>query len=106
MSSKLINKAVKMRNGNRSSRSVIKIYHWNMGNKLWQSKHEEIESLILDNDPDLFFVSEANLMCMLPDYERNIGGYDLHLPITLEKHSYARIVLLVKQVLKLKYTRK
>ena len=102
ISSKLQNKSVKMKNGNRSTRSVIKIYHWNMGNKLWQNKRDEIEALIIDKSPDLFFISEANLMETLPDHERHIAGYVLHLPLTMSIHNCARIVLLAKEGIEVK----
>ena len=48
LSSKLRNKRIKMVNGNRIDRNVIKIHHWNAGNKLWQNKMLTIEALLLE----------------------------------------------------------
>ena len=64
-----------------------------------------IEALLLEKQPDLLFVSEANLMASLPMEERKIRGYDLHLPSTMTKHKYARIVLLVKEGIDIKIHR-
>ena len=97
ISNKLRNKSIKMKNGNRIDRNVVKMQHWNAGNKLWQNKKIIIEALILEKQPDLLFLSEANMMASLPTEERKIGGYDIHLPSTMDKHKYARIVLLSKE---------
>ena len=86
-----------MTNGNITIRNILKILHWNAGNALLQNKLTELEALILEKTPDILFVSEANLMATLPVDERQIVGYSLHLPGTVEKHKYVRIVLLIKE---------
>ena len=97
ISHKMRNKLVKTSNGNRNENKIVKILHWNLGNKLWQNKKIVIEALILERTPDLLFISEANLMDTLPAEERNLPGYELLLPSTMEKHKCARLVLLVRE---------
>ena len=97
ISSKLRKRNVTAKNGNCQIKNVIKISHWNAGNQLWQNKRLEIEALILDNTPDLLFITEANLMASVPNCDRYIEGYTLYLPETVAKHDYAQIVLLAKE---------
>ena len=97
ISSKLRNKIIKIKNGNRTDRNIVKIQHWNAGNSLWQNKKLTIEALITEKTPDLLFISEANLMSSLPDQDRQIHGYELYLPLTMDKHKCSRIVLLVRE---------
>ena len=95
-SNKLMNSRIRSSNGNRETRNIIKIAHWNMGNSLWQNKRVEIDALVLDKQPDVLYISEANLMDTLPDSDRYILGYSLHLPSTMGKHNCSRIVCLVR----------
>ena len=67
ISNKLRNKRVKMTNGNRIDRNVVKIHHWNAGNKLWQNKKVTIEALLLEKQPDLLFVSRSQPYGIPPD---------------------------------------
>ena len=97
ISNRLRNRAVGATNGNRMNRNILKLVHWNMGSKRWERKKTEIDALILDKSPDLLYTSEANLMKMLPNFDRQIEGYRLYLPDTMEKHNYACLVLLVKE---------
>ena len=97
LSNKRRNKLVKSYNGNGKLRHSVSVVHWNAGNRHWRRKTEEIESLILEKDPDLLFVSEANLMVETPDFQRKINGYNMVLPPTLQSLKYARIVLLVRE---------
>ena len=88
---------MKAYNGNRVLRNLIKIGHWNAGNGAWDKKRIELEALLLQKTPDLLFVSEANLWDTLLDSMRNINGYDLVIPqAMMNKHKYARIVLLIR----------
>ena len=75
MSNKVRNRRIKMQNGNRDSRNLLKIYHWNMGSSLWVNKKVEIDALILEKNPDLFFISEYNLYDSVPIFARHIEGY-------------------------------
>ena len=102
LSNKLRNKKIKTTNGNREIRNIIKITHWNMGNKKWENKMTEVDALILEKTPDIIFLSEANLFQTLPEHLRQIEGYKLHLPLTMSKHKYARLVLLVKDGVNIK----
>ena len=103
LSSKLRNKRVKMYNGNRLIRNIIKLAHWNLGNSKWENKLIEIEALVLELTPDLIFISEANMWDSVPDYQRNIPGYKLFVPqAMMKKHKYARIVLLAREGLDIK----
>ena len=48
ISSRQMNKYVKIVNGNRTSNSNLNIIHWNGGSRKWQNKRLEIESLLLE----------------------------------------------------------
>ena len=61
ISTKILNRIVRARNGNRSSSNTLKVIHWNAGSRLWENKTTEIESLVLQLQPDLCYISEANL---------------------------------------------
>ena len=102
LSNKMRNKKIKIKNGNRETRNIIKITHWNMGNKKWENKMTEVDALILEKTPDIIFLSEANLFQTLPEHLRQIEGYKLHLPLTMSKHKYSRLVLLVKDGVNIK----
>ena len=96
ISGKLRNRRIRARNGNRNSNSILKVLNWNTGSKLWQNKLLEVENLLVDKQPDICYVSEANLWDDLEVDNRNIPGYQLLLPKTMAKLKHARIVLLVK----------
>ena len=55
-----------------------------------------MEMLLLEKAPDLAFITEANLLEMVPEYSRHINGYSLILPKTMAHLKYSRIVLLVR----------
>ena len=95
LSNKERNKRVKSKNGNGQNK-ILKLYHWNIGSRQWQRKIEDIEMLILEKDPDIFIVSEANLMSEITEDQRSINGYDMIFPNTMEIRGYARIVMLIK----------
>ena len=96
LSSKKRNKGQKILNGNGQIRNILTVVHWNLGARQWQRKIEEMEMLLMEKEPDLAFITEANLLEMVPDNCRNINGYSLILPKTMEYLKYSRIVLLVK----------
>ena len=74
----------------------LKIIHWNGGAKLWKNKIVEIEALLLEQKPDLCFVTEANLWDQSLTHEREIPGHTLILPNTMTTQLHARIVLVVR----------
>ena len=96
ISNKVRNKLIKSVNGNGVG-NMVKILHWNTGSKFWKRKRETLEDLMLERDPDLLFVSEANMMQDLSEEQRHIGGYKTVLPNTMNVLGYARIVLLIKE---------
>ena len=96
ISNKLRNRGIRAINGNRVNRMIVKLAHWNAGSCFWQNKQTQIEAMLLDKTPNLVFISEVNLLDTVPDYERHLDGYSMHLPNTMSKHTIARIVLLVK----------
>ena len=75
----------------------LTIIHWNMGAKLWGNKLLEIEAVILQYQPDIFAVSEAYLKLTLQAEQRDIQGYNMIFPKTIEVQNHARLVLLVKE---------
>ena len=61
ISSKIMNRLIRAKNGNGAPRNQLKIIHWNAGSRLWDNKLIEIESLLLEEKPDMCYMSEANL---------------------------------------------
>ena len=62
--SKLTNRKIRAVNGNRMQ--SFHVAHWNLGAKKWPHKLVEIEALLNEKQPDLCFVSEANLWINTP----------------------------------------
>ena len=96
ISTKILNRIVKARNGNRCNSNRLKVIHWNAGSRLWENKTTEIESLMQQLKPDLCYISEANLWDSVDDMDRTIPNYKLLLPNTMSNLKHARIALLVK----------
>ena len=95
-SNKIRNRMKRMINGNRGSKDNLKIIHWNMGAKLWENKLLEIQAVILQYKPDIYAVSEANMKLNLQAHQKQIQGYKMYLPRTVEMHNHARLVVLVR----------
>ena len=94
------NSRIKSYNGNRLN--LLKIAHWNAGNSKWETKRIEVEALVLQKQPDILFISEANLCENLEDNQIDIPGYKLHYPrAMMSKHKYARLVLLAREELEI-----
>ena len=100
LSQKKRNKTKHSENGNGKIRNSIVIGHWNMGPKYWSRKTTEVEAITIEYQPDVFFVSESNLLSDLSDFEKNIPGYSLFVPKTAMEQKVARLVLLVKDEFK------
>ena len=75
---------------------VFTVAHWNMGLKYWQRITLEAEAVTLQYKPDIFIISESNLIEELSEQERSIPGYTLLLPKTTELQRVARLVILLK----------
>ena len=101
-SNKMRNRMKKMENGNSSLRQNLTLIHWNMGAKMWTRKREEIEAVIAQYTPDVFIISESNLLETLEDYEKDIQGYQLLLPKTTEVQIVSRLVMLVRNGVEVK----
>ena len=80
LSNKIRNRIIKMVNGNGSMCQNVTVLHWNLGSKLWQRKVIEIEAVTIQYSPDIFVISEANLLETLSESERKIPGYRIILP--------------------------
>ena len=96
---KLLNKKI---NGNGQIRKSVSVIHWNIGAKMWQRKLLEIEAVVLQYNPDIFVVSEANLSVALPDNERQVQGYKIVLPKIKDEHKVYRIVILIREEIDIK----
>ena len=68
--------------------TTTKILHWNIGSSLWDKKRVQIQLLTEEFRPDLVFISEANLLPSLPDYQAIIQNYTI---ITTKDYSEGRI---------------
>ena len=95
ISSKIRNKLIKQKNGN--GKNSLLISHWNLGLKKWINKRNQIQALVDLDNPDLIFISEANLDELTPPHESLISGYDITLPKTVIRNGTARLVLLTKE---------
>ena len=84
-------------NGNIGVGKNLVIGHWNMGAKHWQRKKEELEAVLLEVDPDVFIISEANLLLNLESHEKDVPGFKMFFPLTVRNQAVARLVLLVKE---------
>ena len=91
------NKFIKSQNGNRTVNQVLKVYHWNKGNGWWESKINEIESLLLIKKPDLLFISEANMRMSISEDQKSLAGYTTIHPRTVEKLGCSRLILLIRE---------
>ena len=96
------NRMWKMKNGNGKMRQNLTVIHWNMGGKLWENKLLEIEMVKMEFDPDIQIVSEANMKLSLTEMERQVPGYYMILPKTIELQNHARLVMLVREGLEVK----
>ena len=92
------NKKVRALNGNIGNiKQNLRIYHWNIGNGWWSSKVDEVSALLIEKDPDILVLTEANLKGDIPKEESLFEGYETVLPRTMLTQGYARIVTLVKE---------
>ena len=69
---------------------------------MWQRKKLELESVLLKYSPDIVVISEANLKAELTDLEKDVDGYSLHFPKTMQVQNIARLVLLVREGIQVK----
>ena len=97
-SNKNRNSTVKQYNGNIKTNN-LKIMQCNLGNKNWSNKITEIQTIINELNPDICFVTEANLHNSTPNEDRIIPGYKLEYPLTRENPSleYSRIIAIIKE---------
>ena len=94
---------IKMSNGNRGNlKHTLKLFHLNMGQSWWESKRDEIQAAVLEIDPDLMYISEANLREDTASETSHIEGYEIVYPNTMRTHGCARIILLVREGVKFK----
>ena len=103
LTSRVRNKVMKVKNGNRGHlKQNIRLYHWNMGHSWWEAKILEIQAVVNEVDPDLMFISEANLREGVDEVASHVEGYELVYPCTMTTQGYARIMLLVKEGVRFK----
>ena len=100
ISNKKRNNLIKQRNGN--GKSSLSICHWNLGSKLWKNKRNQIQALVDQDNPDILFISEANLDDLTPPHESLISGYNITLPKTVTRNGTARLVLLTRENIEFK----
>ena len=93
-SRKMRNKQIKQVNGN--GKNSLQISHWNLGSKKWTNKRNQIQAYVDTVNPDVMFISEANLDEMTPLHESLITGFDITLPKTVQINGTARLVMLTK----------
>ena len=64
----------------------ISIVHWNMGNRKWVNKVEDLQGMLADLKPNIAMISEANLFAEDPDFSVNIPGYSMILTHSMAVH--------------------
>ena len=96
------NKRKKIINGNGKLRQNPTAIHWNMGSKNWEKKILEIQIVIQEFDPDIMIISEANMKLSLPAESKEVGGYYMILPKTVQIQNHARLVVLIRDGLEVK----
>ena len=95
ISAKVRNNRVRTTNGNRGK--ALNIMHWNMAHAQWQNKTPEIRQAAIEFQPDMFAITEANLLQNIPEHEKYIQGYDRIQPLTMTRQGHCRIIVLVKE---------
>ena len=88
---------MKMQNGNGKFSKNITVIHWNIGAKGWEKKKLEMETVIMQFSPDIFAISEAYMRTDLSEQQKQVTGYKMILPRTVELHNHARLVVLIKE---------
>ena len=66
-----------------------------------EQKKIEVEALVLEEEPDLLFISEANMRDAIAPEFKFIEGYNLITPNTMRRMGYSRLVLFVREGVKL-----
>ena len=97
-SNKVKNKIMHAANGNRTNK-ILKIFQWNMGSRAWTKKQDEIQLIIDEINPDLMYITEANIYKDDPEYSTTDREIYPDIPIHMDKNedmNYARIILLIK----------
>ena len=91
------NKCAHCKNGNRNSKT-LKILEWNLGSKHWIRKQDLVQAIVDEHNPDLMFITEANVFRNYNEQCLNIDRY-----LTVKPHTwdhpdlqYARVILLIK----------
>ena len=64
---------------------------------MWQNKIEEIQLLVDDHNPDIAFITEANLWEGTNDHEILVEGYEIIKPKTTSGLGYSRVVALIRE---------
>ena len=83
-------------------RQNLTAIHWNMGSKNWDKKLLEIQVVIQEFDPDILIISEANMKLSLPAKLKEVEGYYMILPKTVQIQNHARLVMLIRDELEVK----
>ena len=99
ISNKQMNSRVRTTNGNIQNNSNLKILHWNGGARRWENKRLEIENLIMEESPDLCYISESNLWEDIDPADIDIFGYKTLFPNTMTSLKHVRLLLLIKDYL-------
>ena len=94
---KIRNKIQKMVNGNGGKgNNLLKVISWNLGSRKWCNKTDEINHLVLEHNPDIVAISEANLHSSSGCHETNIKGYNLITTLDYKDTGISRLVVLAK----------
>ena len=71
---------------------------WNLGNRFWVRKQEDIQAIVDQQNPDIMIITEANMFKEDPEHCLIIERYNIVRPLTWNNPSlnYARVVFLIK----------
>ena len=97
LSNKMLNKKVKIVTGN--GRKSINISHWNLGARQWPRKILEIRHFLTERTPDIFIITEANLLADTAIEDRKLDGYTEFFTKSMISKGRSRVVVLVRDEL-------
>ena len=104
VSQKVSNKRIKIINGN-GNKKLLKIVNWNLGSRRWHNKVDEVTAMVLDYNPDVAVISEANLKVEVDQHMNYIPGYNIITVADFEVEGLSRLVVLTKEGLEYKILR-
>ena len=87
-----------MKNGNKNKNLII--LNWNKGNSNFINRVDTIHQIIIEQNPDIFAIQEANIREQDDIRLFQMEGYQLELDNLLETKGIARAIMYIKNDIK------